>query len=49
MSTRRPRELPEVARRAGLTVIEAMAALGRLEAEGVVERRPEGWLRRRAG
>ncbi|RZS66042.1 DNA protecting protein DprA [Agromyces ramosus] len=49
MSSRRPRELPEVARRAGLTVIEAMAALGRLEAEGVVERRPGGWLRRRAG
>jgi len=49
MSTRRARELPEVARRAGLTVIEAMAALGRLEAEGVVERRPEGWVRRRAG
>ena len=49
MSTRRPRDLPEVARRAGLTVIEVMAALGRLEAEGVVERRPEGWARRRAG
>ena len=49
MSSRRARELPEVARRAGLTVIEAMAALGRLEAEGVVERRPEGWVRRRAG
>ena len=49
MSTRRPRDLPEVARRAGLTVIEVMAALGRLEAEGVVERRPEGWVRRRAG
>ena len=49
MSTRRARELPEVARRAGLTVIEVMAALGRLEAEGVVERRPEGWVRRRAG
>ena len=28
---------------------EAMSVLGRLEADGVVERRPEGWLRRRAG
>ena len=49
MSTRRPRELAEVARRAGLTVTESMAALGLLEADGIVERRPEGWVRRRAG
>jgi DNA processing protein len=49
LSTRRPRELPDVARRAGLSVPEAMSALGQLEAEGIAERRASGWLRRRAG
>ncbi|MDR6907592.1 DNA processing protein [Agromyces sp. 3263] len=49
LSTRTPRELSDVARRAGLSVPEAMSTLGRFEAEGIVERRPSGWLRRRAG
>ena len=49
MSTRTPRELSDVAARAGLAATEAMSVLGRLEAEGAVERRPGGWLRRRAG
>ena len=49
LSTRTPRDVTDVARRAGLSVPEAMSALGRFEAEGIVERRPSGWLRRRAG
>ena len=49
MSTRKPRELSDVAARAGLAATEAMSVLGRLEADGAVERRPGGWLRRRAG
>jgi DNA processing protein len=49
LSSRVPRDVADVARRAGLSVPETMSALGRFEAEGVVERRPSGWLRRRAG
>jgi DNA processing protein len=49
LSTRTPRDVTDIARRSGVSVPEAMSALGRLEAEGIVERRPSGWLRRRAG
>ena len=49
MSTRTPRPLDDVARRAGLAVKEVMSVLGSLEAEGVVVRDARGWRRRRAG
>ncbi|KRE30155.1 DNA-processing protein DprA [Agromyces sp. Soil535] len=47
LSTRAPRELADVARRAGLSTTEVMAVLGDLDANGVVTRRPDGWRRRR--
>lgn len=49
LSTRSPREIDDVARRAGLTVAEVMSVLGRLEASGTAERGVRGWRRRRAG
>lgn len=48
VSTRSPRPLDDVARRAGLTVPETMSALGRLEAVGIAVRDERGWRRRRA-
>ena len=49
LSTRTPRPLDDVARRAGLTVTEVMSVLGGLEAEGIAMRDARGWRRRRAG
>jgi DNA processing protein len=49
LSTRTPRPLDDVARRAGLAVTEVMSALGHLEAEGEAVRDARGWRRRRAG
>lgn len=49
LSTRTPRPLDDVARRAGLSVTEVMSALGQLEAEGDAVRDARGWRRRRAG
>lgn len=43
---RRPAPLANVARLAGLGLTEAMAALGTLDALGLVERAGEGWARR---
>lgn len=48
LSTRSPRELADVARRAGMSVSEVMGVLGPLELNGVAMRHAEGWLRRRA-
>ncbi|TYL51251.1 DNA-protecting protein DprA [Agromyces mariniharenae] len=49
LSSRTPRPLADVARRAGLAVTEVMSVLGSLEAEGVAVRDARGWRRRRAG
>ena len=48
LSTRSPRLLADVARRAGMSVPEVMGVLGPLEVNGVALRRAEGWLRRRS-
>ena len=48
LSTRSPRSLDDIARRAGMSVHEVMAVLGPLDVSGVVVRHPDGWLRRRA-
>jgi DNA processing protein len=48
LSTRSPRVLADVARRAGMSVTEVMAVLGPLELNGIAVRHPEGWLRRRS-
>jgi DNA processing protein len=48
LSTRSPRLLADVARRAGMSVPEVMAVLGPLEVNGVAVRHAEGWLRRRS-
>lgn len=48
LSTRSPRTLADVARRAGMSVPEVMAVLGPLEANGGAIRRAEGWVRPRA-
>jgi DNA processing protein len=48
LSTRSPRLIADVARRAGMSVPEVMAVLGPLEVNGVAVRHAEGWLRRRS-
>jgi DNA processing protein len=48
LSTRSPRVLADVARRAGMSVSEVMGVLGPLELSGVAARHAEGWLRRRS-
>lgn len=48
LSSRSPRILADVARRAGMTVAEVMSVLGPLEVDGVAVRHPDGWLRRRS-
>ena len=48
LSTRSPRVLADVARRAGMSVSEVMGVLGPLELNGVAVRHAEGWLRRRS-
>lgn len=48
LSTRSPRTLADVARRAGMSVPELMSVLGPLEANGGAVRRAEGWLRPRS-
>lgn len=48
LSTRSPRVLADVARRAGMSVPEVMAVLGPMELNGIAVRHPEGWLRRRS-
>ncbi|MDQ0892621.1 DNA-processing protein DprA [Agromyces ramosus] len=48
LSTRSPRTLADVARRAGMSVPELMSVLGPLEADGGAVRRAEGWLRPRS-
>jgi DNA processing protein len=48
LSSRSPRALADVARRAGMSVSEVMSVLGPLELNGVAVRHPEGWLRRRS-
>jgi DNA processing protein len=47
LSTRSPRELADVARRAGMSVPEVMGVLGPLELNGIAVRHAEGWLRLR--
>lgn len=48
LSTRSPRLIADVARRAGMSVPEVMGVLGPLELNGVALRHSEGWLRRRS-
>jgi DNA processing protein len=48
LSTRSPRDLADVARRAGMSTSEVMAVLGPLELNGVAVRHADGWLRRRS-
>lgn len=48
LSTRSPRLISDVARRAGMSVPEVMGVLGPLELSGVALRHSEGWLRRRS-
>lgn len=48
LSTRSPRAIADVARRAGMSVSEVMGVLGPLESNGVAVRHAEGWLRRRS-
>ena len=48
LSTRSPRVIADVARRAGMSVPEVMAVLGPLELNGIAVRHAEGWLRRRS-
>ncbi len=48
LSTRSPRLIADVARRAGMSVPEVMGVLGPLELNGVALRRSDGWLRRRS-
>lgn len=47
MSTRSPRGIEEIARRAGMSVREVMGVLGPLELHGAVARQADGWVRRR--
>ncbi|WP_210418427.1 DNA-processing protein DprA [Agromyces intestinalis] len=47
LSSRAPRTLDDVARRAGVEPRRVMAVLGALEAEGRVARHPSGWVARR--
>jgi DNA processing protein len=48
MSTRRPRDVDDLAHRAGLTVMTVMGVLAVLESHGTVVFRGDGWLRRRS-
>lgn len=48
LSTRSPRSIEDLARRAGMSVHEVMAVLGPLELHAVAVRHADGWLRRRA-
>ena len=48
MSTRSPRGVDDIARRAGLPAMTVMGELAVLDADGVVAFRGEGWVRRRS-
>ncbi|GAA1950570.1 DNA-processing protein DprA [Agromyces allii] len=47
LSTRAPRDVADLARRAGLGAGEVMAVLGVLQLDDVVAYRVDGWVRRR--
>ncbi|MGO4103805.1 DNA-processing protein DprA [Leifsonia sp. YAF41] len=47
LSTRAPRPIPDIARRAGLSTGSVIGALGTLDMEGAVRRRESGWVRAR--
>ncbi|GAA3869417.1 DNA-processing protein DprA [Leifsonia kafniensis] len=47
LSTRAPRPIPDLARRAGLSTGAVIGALGTLEMEGAVRLRESGWVRAR--
>jgi DNA processing protein len=46
LSTKAPRTATDVAARAGLSVAEVRAALGRLGLEGIARERDQGWVKR---
>lgn len=46
LSSRVPRATDDIAARAGLTVVETQAALGRLELEGIIRLGERGWSKR---
>jgi DNA processing protein len=48
MSTRSRRDVDDIARRAGMTVMAVMGALAVLESHGTVAFRGDGWVRRRS-
>lgn len=46
LSARSPRQPPDIAARAGLSIADVQAVLGRLDLDGVVHEAERGWLRR---
>lgn len=44
LSRRSPRNVPDIAARAGLSISAVLAALGALDLEGVVRERDDGWV-----